>query len=246
MNFPIYVVSVRSFTDRHRHMEQIARTTGLTFEYVWEYDADQLDNLVDYKVDINLRPASISNVLKHLEAQRKFLETESNVALILEDDVILYEGFCDKLKEIVKQSNLLESGWLIFLGGADNKVDSRFLEAAELGLVESPITTAEAYLVDRRGCELRRDWLSKNTIDRQADHQLKVMDSTLLINHYCVTHPMATQGSLTGLFQTALDSSRAKRSPRFLRLRFEYNKFRRQTMRRFLASCRNFLRKGRG
>jgi len=135
-----------------------------------------------------------------------------------------------------------EAGWLTFLGGGDNKIDERFLGSDDLRLIESPITTAEAYLVDRVGCERRLAWLADNLIDRQADHLLNLVDQTVGNVQYRVSIPMATQGSITGLFETHLDSSRAKHGPLYLLLRYHYNRWRRQTFprlyKKLLAICR--------
>ena len=50
---------------------------------------------------------------------------------------------------------------------------------------------------------------------------IKLMDQDLGLKQYCVSRPLATQGSITGLFGTSLDSSRAKHSPFFLRAKYQ-------------------------
>lgn len=236
---PIYVITVKSFVDRHRHIDKMAEKFGFSFEYVWRYDADELKDTEINRVSKSLPRKSASNVLKHLYAQELFLTTESDVALVLEDDVVLFESFFDDLAKVLSLSARLPPGWLIFLGGADNKLDARFFETTDLELIDSPLTTAEAYLIDRRGCEHRARWLGTKTISCQADHQLKLMDQELGLKHYCVSTPMATQGSIIGLFRTSLDDSRSKHSSSYLKLRYHYNRFRRQTLRRFI---KNFIR----
>lgn len=232
---PIYVISVKSFTDRHEHIERLANQFGFSFEYVWRYDADELTDSDLEKVRASLPAESVSNVLKHLHAQKLFLATDCDVSLILEDDVVLFDSFFDELQGILGQGSQLPPGWLIFLGGADNKIDSRFYHSEGQYLVEKLITTAEAYLVDRHGCELRLRWLEENYIDRQADHQLKLMDQNLGIVHYCVSNPIATQGSITGLFETSLDSSRSKHSSMYLNAKYKFNRLRRQILPRYFA-----------
>ena len=232
---PIYVISVKSFTERHKHIEQMAERFGFLFEYVWQYDADELDEADLSRVGGSLAPKSASNVLKHLHAQKLFLKTSNDIALVLEDDVVLFASFFDELNHILDMTKRLPPGWLIFLGGADNKLDSRFFDSDGQYLVEKSLTTAEAYLVDKHGCELRTRWLDINSVDRQADHQLKLMDQDLGLKQYCVSKPLATQGSITGLFGTSLDSSRAKHSPFFLQAKYRYNRLRRQVIPRFFS-----------
>jgi GR25 family glycosyltransferase involved in LPS biosynthesis len=238
---PIYVITVRSFVDRHRHIEKMAEKFGFSFEYVWRYDADELTDGELSKVCSSLSRKSASNVLKHIYAQQLFLETGSDVALILEDDVVIFDSFFRGLNKVLSLAEKLTPGWLIFLAGADNKMDARFFEATELDLINSPLTTAEAYVIDRHGCEQRARWLKENTISCQADHQLKLIDQELGLTHYCVSTPLATQGSITGLFATSLDSSRSKHGSLFLRVKYEYNRLRRQTAVRFIAKIKRVL-----
>lgn len=236
---PIYVITVRSFRDRHTHVEALAAKFGFQFEYVLDFDADMLTADDWARVERSMNPKSVSNTLKHLEAQRRLVDSGATVGLILEDDVLMFDGFAQKLHEVLELSRSLEDGWLIFLGGADNKIDKRFTQIRQFGLIPHPISTAEAYLVDRVGCQKRIVWLEHNQIDRQADHQLKLIDEMLGVNHFWVSHPMATQGSITGQFQTALDQSRAKHGSTYLSARYRWNRWRRQTLPRFFARLMN-------
>lgn len=240
MHLPIYVISTKWFVDRHVHINALADSMGFDFEFIKEFDADELTADDLDQVGKALTPRSASNVLKHIEAQKKFLKTEADIALVLEDDVMLFENFFSDLKLVLDQTICLEPEWLIFLGGADNKRDDRFFETNELSLIEQPLSTAEAYLIDRSGALKRMEWLKSNKPDRQADHQLKLIDELTSIKQYCVSHAMATQGSITGKFSTTLDSSRAKHSSLFLRAKYEFNRLRRQTIPRMLRVVSHF------
>lgn len=239
----IFVVTVRHFVDRHAHIENLAAKFGFDFQYVLKFDADSLSEADMSSVSTHLSPKSASNVLKHIEAQRMFVDRSDsgNVALILEDDVVLFEDFFERLDVVLARANQLSPGFLVFLGGADNKIDKRFLLMSENELVESPITTAEAYLVDRFGCEQRLQWVKEHTLTKQADHQIKQIDSDLGLRQYRVVKAMATQGSITGMFETALDGSRAKRSVVYLKVKFKWNKLRRQALPRFLFRLGRFF-----
>ena len=236
---PIYVITVRSFRDRHAHIEALAAKFGFQFEYVFDFDADALTADDWLRVDGTMSPASASNALKHFEAQRRLVESGASIGLILEDDVLLFEGFIENLGKILELAAVLTEGFLIFLGGADNRIDQRFLKADNLSLIRKPISTAEAYLVDSVGCLRRLDWLSSNRIDRQADHQLKLIDDHLKLHQYWASMPMATQGSITGLFQTSLDQSRAKHGQTYLGLRYRWKRLRHQVLPRFISRLFN-------
>ena len=232
---PIYVISVKSFTDRHKHIEKLSKSFEFQFEYVFDYDADELTESDWERVEPDMNPKSVSNTLKHIEAQRLLIASGRKAGLVLEDDVILFDGFMDNLSRTLELLSQEKDGWLVFLGGADNKIDSRFTESAELRLIENPISTAEAYLIDVVGCVKRQEWFSSHVIDRQADHQLKLIDQSLGIPHFWTSIPLATQGSITGQFSTALDQSRAKHGPLFLGLKYRWNCWRRQAVPRFFG-----------
>jgi glycosyl transferase, family 25 len=241
-DIPIYVISVRTFSDRHRHIKDLAESLDFNFEYIFEHDADELSEYDWSRVNRAMNPKSVSNTLKHLAAQERLIASGKTVGLVFEDDVIVFDGFVEHLNKTLELASRLDSGWLIFLGGADNKIDSRFSQSSDFSLIENPISTAEAYLVDIEGCLKRQTWLSSNIIDRQADHQLKLMDQWLGIAHFWTSKPLVTQGSITGDFKTALDQSRAKHGPLFLKWKYRWNCWRRQTLPRFLARVMRLLR----
>lgn len=237
LEIPIYVISVKRFIDRHQHMKAQAERFGIELEFIWDYDADVLteNDLAQLDASAKLPMKSASTVLKHLQAQKTMVERGQSLALVLEDDVILFSQFSKFIQEVLIMAQQLSPGWLIFLGGADNKIDRRFIETSEFQLIENPLSTAEAYLIDRAGAEKRLHWLENNRIHLPADHFLTWLDQQLELRQYWVSEPLATQGSITGQFATALDANRAKHSALYLRLRYEYNRFRRQTWPRFWA-----------
>lgn len=233
---PCYVVSVRSFTDRHAHLNAQAQDIGLLPEYLWAYDVDTLTAEDLSRANQHALPLpSISAVLKHIEAQVCVCDRNQPYALILEDDVLTFPEFAPRLQAVLAMTEALDPGWLIFLGGADNKIDERFTGSSDFRLIEHPLSTAEAYLVDLDGCRRRLAWLSQHVIDRPADHLLTQLDQHLGIRQYWVSEPMATQGSITGLFETALDSNRRKHSRRYLSARYHLNRLRRQVIPRLLS-----------
>ena len=229
----VYVVSVKTFTERHDHIRQLAQLHGFSFEFVFAYDAVELSDNDWLRIGQPMSPQCASTVLKHLECQKRLCQTDCSMALVLEDDVLLFRGFAESVSEIVAEAQKLRPGWLVFLGGADNKLDHRFFDSKKLELIEHPISTAEAYLIDRVGAKKRLAHLERKKIDLPADHQLRAIDECLGIRQFWSSKPLATQGSITGLFETSLDRSRAKHSLLFLAIKFHWNRWRRQTLPKF-------------
>lgn len=237
----IYVVSCRTFSARHRSIESQLGACSLDFEYVFEHDLGEAQVCSSPRVSRDLPAPNRSCVLKHLEAQKKFVVSDTDIVLVLEDDCLLAEGFVESLSIVLEKVQSLQPCWLVFLGGADNKLDARFFQSKEVELIESPITTAEAYLLDRAGCAERLQWLSQNEVGLPADHFLKYVDSLLGIRQYRTSRALVSQGSITGEFATTLDASRGKHSLLFLKIKFLFNRFRRQGFPRMFYRLRYFL-----
>ena len=246
----VYVLSVKSFTERHASINAQAADLGLDIEYIWDFDVPELRKKDFQKCNTDiLPPESISLVLKHFEAHRRLAQSSVNTALILEDDAIFFKGFKKGLEKYIALSNQMPDPHLILLGGADNRMPEKFLNAAnesckqENDLIEHPISTAEAYLTSKRTAKMRIDWLMKNKIELPADHLFQHIDPQLGIKHFWPPAPLATQGSITGQFKSTLDASRKSKPASFLILKYGYNRFRRQIVPRLLTSIRAQCRK---
>ena len=90
----IYVVSAKNFVDRQCSIAEQMSKDDLEFEFIWEFDADELstDDLARFGQQ-TMRPEAKSCVLKHLEAQSLLLRSDKDACLILEDDAILSKTF---------------------------------------------------------------------------------------------------------------------------------------------------------
>ncbi len=239
-----YVVSVTSFGDRQANISKQAKEFGLDIEFIWDYDVDKLTEEDLARVDEKKLPRkSVSTVLKHLEAQRRLLASGDRLALVLEDDAILFAQFSIVLNQILTSKNLPSGPFLLFVGGADNKATTPFLKASPTDLIEHPLSTAEAYIIEQSAAQKRLDWCAEHRIDKPADHFLASIDQKLGITHYWTGIPLATQGSITGQFKTSLDDSRAKHSLFFLWVKYRYNRWRRQILPRIYARLLHRRRK---
>lgn len=237
---PVRVLSVKTFVDRQKSIVVQGAKFGFEPQFIFDFDVPDLTDSDRLKVAGDCLPdPTISLLLKHFHALKLIAEGDSDFGLVLEDDALLFDDFAAAFEEVLNLAGFIKPGWLIFLGGADNKIDSRFLESGgRQSLVESPITTAEAYIVDKASARARVRWAEDNILGLPADHMLKSLDATLSITQYRVSIPLCTQGSITGRFETALDGSRKKHSSTYLRIRYEYNKFRRQTLPRLMSRLR--------
>jgi len=235
----VYVLSVKTFSERITHIRSELARHQLDFEFVFDYDADELDRaLVERTFEPGkLRAPHQSLVLKHAQAWRLALARGQQRILILEDDVVLSERFEEGIQRALAAARALAPGWLIFLGGADTKVPNAFFLSDE-PLFALPLPTAEGYITDAAAMQQRLDWMSRQRVARPADHLINQIDHDCGIAQYWLRTPIVEQGSVFGMFTSKLDKNRLKHSAMYNRLRYHWNKFQRRRLRAWIVRLR--------
>jgi glycosyl transferase family 25 len=239
----VYVLTVKTFSDRIAHIENEMRKHQIDFQFVFSFDIPDMDDELLGKTfeGESLTMAQKSLVLKHFHAWQDAENHDYQKILIFEDDVILNNDFIDYFEKIMKALESLTPGYLIFLGGADAKVSEEYLLSKEL-LVALPIATTEAYITDIVAIKRRLNWLTTNKISLPADHLICKIDKQLDIINYWSRTPIVEQGSVTGIFNSHLDSHRQKHSKLFNVLRYRWNKYQRHVLRAQIARVRQLFR----
>jgi len=230
----VYVLSVKTFTERIAHSQKEMAKHDIQFEFVLLYDIPDIDlNLLSAFEADNLSMAQISLILKHIHAWKDAVKNNYKKILIFEDDALLSKKFNQQLKLVMDKAKKLDSGYLIFLGGADGKIPISELASNSI-LIELPIATAEGYITDIDACKRRLQWIEKNKITLPADHLIKVIDQSTGIKNFWARPALVEQGSVTGIFKSHLDKSRQKHSLAYNSLRYAWNK-RRRSIQRWIA-----------
>jgi glycosyl transferase family 25 len=221
-------------------MRQLERHK-IPFEFVFDCDANELrsSDLAHFGPSDLKRPHQ-SLVLKHLCAWQMACARNYHRILVFEDDVILARDFRRRFADAMAAANLLQDGWLVFLGGADTRVPDRFFLEQGL-LVPQSIATAEGYVTDRIACQRRIAWCAVNKIVLPADHLIRHADMACGTAHYWLPEAIVEQGSVTGLFDTVLDNSRMKHSRIINIFRNRWNKFQRRKARKWWIQLRHRL-----
>lgn len=231
----IYVLSVKTFTDRIAHIQKVFSAQKLSFEFIFEYDIPDLtpDILARY-FDLSsqkLTPAHQSLILKHITAWQKAIDKQHKTILVFEDDVFLQQDFAEKLKKVMCGVAAISPGYLVFLGG-ESAAASRDVLLAKTPIVLHPIETAEGYLTDITANQKRFDWLAAHKIDLPADHLIKQIDQESGIAQYWSAEPLVRQGSLFGAFESTLDDKRKSRSAFLNKLFYVWKVLKRKKMMR--------------
>lgn len=230
----VYVLSVKSFGDRIAHVTRELSGHGIDFEFIFDFDAADLDpHVVALQFeDWQLRPPHRSLVLKHIQAWRLACQRQHRRILVFEDDVLLHKDFSTLLSQALLAADTITPGWLVYLGGADTKVPDSFFRSGG-PLIPLQIATADGYVTDLTACRERVAWCEANKIALPADHLIRHIDNQCGIRHYWLSEAIIEQGSVTGLFNSVLDGHRIKHGQLYNRLRYLWNKLHRRQIRRW-------------
>jgi glycosyl transferase family 25 len=239
----VFVLSVKTFADRTAHVTRELGRYGIPFEFIFDFDAAELDDatILQHFVAGSPMRRQASLTLKHLQAWRVANARGARRIMVFEDDVVLDPQFHVRLAAAMRAADALTPGWHIFLGGADAKVpDDFFLHSGPLVPLAS--TTAEGYVCDLEACRRRVAWCAANRIHLPADQLIAHIDRAERIAQYWPPEPLVEQGSVTGLFDSALDANRLKHSHLYNVARHRWTKWRRRTLRRHWVRARAALR----
>lgn len=233
----VYVLSVRTFSDRIAHIEAELARHGIVFEWIFEHDADELTAETIDRVfapsDLTRRHQSL--VLKHIETWKRCVSEGHERVLVFEDDAVLARDFERVFAAAMSEADRLTQPYLIYLGCGDNK----YAEAAKSSLSQLvrpdlELPAADATVFDRHAAELRLQYISRGKITRPADWLIREADAELGVIQWWLREPIVEQGSMNGRFASALDDKRIERGQHFNRFRFRWDKLRR----RWLGSTR--------
>ena len=196
-------------------------------EYITEYDQEDLatTNLNDFYLDDEatylkksklwsqdnayrrLNNAEISCTLKHFQAIKKSSESNHEVSLIIEDDVLIFSKFFkSKLKKVLR----LDSDWdLLFIGQGISKnfilknINKKGELKSKLYEVEHPATNcAESYLIKKNAAKkIFKNMLPFNMI---SDWELAFQIYDLDLRVKWLYPPIFYQGSKSGKYKSEL------------------------------------------
>lgn len=233
----VYVLSVRTFTDRIAHIQAELDRHGIAFEWIFEHDADQLTTET---IDAVFAPSDMSRghqslAMKHIETWKRCVERGHQRVLVFEDDAVLARDFERMFAAAMSEADSLADPYMVYLGCGDNK----YAEAAKSSptqLVEPDLElpATDATVFDRRAAELRLQYVAKAKITRPADWLIREADAAMGVRHWWLRQPIVEQGSMNGRFSSVLDVKRVDRGLRFNWWRFRWDKLRR----RWLGSTR--------
>lgn len=224
----IYLINVRSFKDRLAHTNAELARFGLSAEPVHDWDATDLTAEVEsrfYHPGV-LSPGQKSCGLKHITALQRIVERGERYALVLEDDVVLAEGFAEGVAAALAEAAQHPQPQVIFIGCGGNFYTPRSLRKPGQRLYPAQRGRfADSYIIGHDAARLRLDWIGKNRIALPIDNQFEAIDRETGIAMLWLEDPVVEQGSKLGLFTTTLEPAKPDWLQRVL---FKLERFRRK------------------
>lgn len=157
-----------------------------------------------------LSPA-LSCAYKHLLVYYQLQDdAENDIYLVLEDDIVLYSNFCQKLNiiiEEIKSRNL--SNFIISIEDSMLRYVKRSNRKKEIVLYpEKHGRLAGAYLMDKKAANNLLEEMNRNKCCRPIDWFHNHCSEIGLINIYWSHPTIAIQGSLNGMFPSTIDNKK--------------------------------------
>ncbi len=95
-----------------------------------------------------------------------------------------------------------------------------------------PLPATDATVFDARAAQLRLDYVAQHRIMRPADWLMREADAAMGVAQFWLARPIVEQGSMNGRFASVLDRKRIGRGRAWAWLRFRWDRWRRQTVKR--------------
>jgi glycosyl transferase family 25 len=224
----IYLINVRSFTDRLAHTSAELARFGLSAEPVHEWDATDLTAEVESRFfnPGELSPGQKSCGLKHVAALQRIVASGERYALVLEDDVVLSDHFAEGVAAALSEAARHPQLQVIFIGCGGNFYTPRSLRKPGQRLYPAHRGRfADSYIIGQDAARLRLDWIGRHRISLPIDNQFEVIDRETGITMLWLEEPVVEQGSKLGLFTTTLEPAKPDWLQRVL---FKLERFRRK------------------
>ena len=211
------IIHVGALKEREEHMKQQLSAQGLD-NHVFILDGDKdtltpevLEQWFDPQGEVYGATAGASCAMKHLLACRYVVDHELEGALVFEDDICLHRRFREVFDHSLDEMRREHAGEPVFISYEDSTLEFVPRSQRQSGKVLYPAARgrfAGAYYLNRRAAQAVIDCARTHKIHLPADHFYYYVASQHGMNCYWCQPAIATQGSFTGLFSSAIKQRR--------------------------------------
>jgi glycosyl transferase family 25 len=224
----ILIVNVKSFVERRRHVEMQLARFNLRGEFIHEFDADEITPDLDRRwfAGTQLNRGQKSCALKHIAGLRHVVERGWQRCLVLEDDVVLADGFAEGVRAALAETRDEPRPYVIFIGAGGNFYTPASQRRPERRIYPaSKGRFADSYIIGAQEAALRLAHIEAQAMTKPIDVTFDAVDRAAGIRLLWLEEPVVEQGSKLGVFRTSLEAA----PPNWLQgLRYRLERLRRK------------------
>jgi glycosyl transferase family 25 len=219
--FNTYIMHYTPLVERKTHIiNEMKKHNINNYIFIEDYDKEVLTDTELQLFDLNkVRMSEISLAMKHIETWKRIINSNYEYGLIFEDDIVLQNGFSNKLKNYIEQ--LPEDFDMCFIGECANLhiPDIILKDKKGVNIFKKENSSVwwggtgagrclDSYLISKKCCikifKLLFYVLIDNTINYPIDLYMNEMSRILELNVYWAEPTIVKQGTETGLFKSAI------------------------------------------
>jgi len=212
-----FVIHAVKLKERGEHIDKMLRSIGIDYEFVNEGDSEsQIQAYLDLymrngKEEMHKKSPRSLCTISHFLAYEHLLEEGLDGALVLEDDIVLHDNFLSRYEKSIEeyQSNYADRKVLISYEDSSlqfvprsQREKGRMLYPADKGRM------AGAYFINRHAATAILERLRKERCDLAIDWYHYQLIKEGFVDCLWCQPALATQGSFTGQFRSALSKKK--------------------------------------
>lgn len=204
-----FILHYTPLTERRKWIQQQIEKHNITnYEFVTEYDKEDLNTTILRNFNPKLQMSEISLFMKHIRCYQRIIEDTTNqFFLVLEDDVILCDDFMSIVSKYIAQ--LPADFDMCFLGNGCNLHVNTALIKPDVNVynVQQYSKCTDSFVISKRyaNCMIESFALARHIpINLPIDHWFNSIGNKNQCNSYWVEPTIVTQGTQVGLFKSSI------------------------------------------
>ena len=212
MNTCLVLHVKRGYEDREQSIRDQFDALDLPFEWVLDYDRDDVNDevLARYGYHGTLAPNVISCSLKHIRAWELIAASRADGAFVFEDDVLIdvarfKEITAAALREFTSAGH--ETGYISLGDGCALYVPWTVKKKGVLLYPAACVRAADSYWINHQTACFLIAWVREHGFSLPADHLLDQICAGAGIPIFWLAPTVASQGSHTGRFASTIQQA---------------------------------------